>query len=153
MCVHCLQEEREIFEHIRWWMKVRSTIWENIHRVLFCPAKSSSSPKDLVWSRKLPDSSKGIYWLPAGKHRCPGYHYCCSVHMLISPKAWPEMLSLCLFLRENDSIIFLPDTHGHADLSPHTTKLSFPSIWASNLVRIPSGNVKFLKAEKCAKML
>lgn len=106
----------------------------NLHRVLFCPDKSSSSTKDLVWSRKLADNCKRICWFPAGKSRCPGYHHCCSVHMLISPKAWPELLSLHLFQRENDSIIFMPETHDHARLSPHSQTSHFPLFESPNLL-------------------
>lgn len=65
--------------------------------MFFCPTKTPFTQKALVWKWKLPGSSKGISWFPAGNSRCPRCHSCCSVHMLISPKTWPGLLSSSSF--------------------------------------------------------
>lgn len=74
------------------WMSDPTFEETNFSRVLFCHVKFPSPGKVLVWKRKLPGSSKGVSWFPAGNSRCPRYYCCCSVHMLISPKARPGPL-------------------------------------------------------------
>lgn len=109
------------------WMSDSSFEKTNLHRVLFCPAKSPSSQKALVWKRKLPGSSKGISWFPAGNSRRPRYHAAALCICWFPQRHGLGCSPLRLFQREKDSIIFMPDAHGHARSSPCTAKCAFPS--------------------------